>query len=104
MTEDEQVAEEAVRLYRLAAEQGDANAQFNLGVAYRNGRGVARDFAEAVRWYRLAAEQGFAVAQNYLGAMYDNGEGVERDHEEAVRWYRLADGQENEGEDYVSNR
>jgi len=71
---------------------------------YDNGDGVAQNYAEAVRWYRLAAKQGYAVAQNYLGAMYDNGEGVERDHEEAVRWYRLADGQENEGEDYVSNR
>jgi len=95
---------EKLDLLKQHAEQGDAEAQFNLGVMYDNGDGVAQNYAEAVRWYRLAAAQGYAVAQNYLGAMYDNGEGVERDHEEAVRWYRLADGQENEGEDYVSNR
>ena len=75
-------AAEAVRWYRLAAEQGDATAQFNLGVMYANG--------EAVRWYRLAAEQGYAAAQFNLGVMYANGEGVPEDDAEAVRWYRLA--------------
>ena len=46
------------------AEQGDATAQFNLGVMYANGgEGVPEDDAEAVRWYRLAAEQGYAAAQ-----------------------------------------
>ena len=49
---------EAVRWYRLAAEQGDAYAQYNLGLMYRKGEGVPQDDAEAVRWYRLAAEQG----------------------------------------------
>ena len=61
---------EAVRWYRLAAEQGDADAQYSLGNMNAEGRGVARDDAEAVRWYRLAAEQGYARAQNRLGAMY----------------------------------
>ena len=51
---------EAVRWFRLAAEQGDATAQNNLGVRYGTGRGVPQDDAEAVRWYRLAAEQGHA--------------------------------------------
>ena len=49
---------EAVRWYRLAAEQGYAIAQHNLGVMYDKGEGVLKDDAEAVRWYRLAAEQG----------------------------------------------
>ena len=51
---------EAVKWYRLAAEQGYAEAQSNLGVMYNNGRGVPQDDAEAVKWYRLAAEQGYA--------------------------------------------
>ena len=55
------------------AEQGDANAQFNLGFMYDNGEGVPQDYAEAVRWYRLAAEQGNAFAQVNLGVMYANG-------------------------------
>ena len=53
---------------RHAAEQGDADAQYNLKVAYGTGEGVAQDDAEAVRWYRLAAEQGNAGAQLALGS------------------------------------
>ena len=48
---------------RARAEQGDAEAQFNLGVMYSNGEGVPQDDAEAVRWYRLAAAQGYARAR-----------------------------------------
>ena len=81
---------EAVRWYRLAADQGDANAQYNLGLKYASGEGVPEDDAEAVRWYRLAADQGLAIAQNNLGLMYASGEGVPEDDAEAVRWYRLA--------------
>ena len=54
---------EAVKWYRLAAEQGDACAQYRLGSMYDYGDGVAEDRAEAVRWYRLAAEQGHAEAR-----------------------------------------
>jgi hypothetical protein len=54
---------EAVRLYRLAADQGNANALFNLGVMYKNGRGgLAKDKREAARLYKLAADQGDADA------------------------------------------
>ncbi len=49
---------EAVRLYSLAAEQGLAIAQVNLGTMFELGKGVAQDRAEAIRWYRLAAAQG----------------------------------------------
>ena len=55
---------------RLAAEEGDAAAQFNLGVMYADGRGVPQDETEAVRWYRLAAERGNARAQANLGVKY----------------------------------
>ena len=75
---------------RRLAEQGDADAQFNLGVMYANGEGVLKDEAEAVRWFRLAADQGNAFAQYDLGVMYANGEGVPQDDAEAVRWFRLA--------------
>ena len=80
----------ALRLLRPLAEQGDADAQFNLGFLYAKGEGVPQDHAEAVKWYRLAAEQGNAQAQNDLGASYVNGEGVPQDYAEAVKWYRLA--------------
>ena len=49
---------EATRWYRLAADQGDAPAQYNLGVRYDNGKGVPQDLAEAALWFGLAAEQG----------------------------------------------
>jgi TPR repeat protein len=53
---------EAVRLFRLAAAQGRAIAQYNMGVMFENGKGVAQDRGEAIRWYRLAAAQGEANA------------------------------------------
>ena len=53
---------EAVRLYRLAAEQGHASAQLWLGIMFEYGKGVAQDRAEAIRWYRLAAAQWHAAA------------------------------------------
>ena len=83
--------EEAINaLFRLAAEQGHASAQYNLGVMYATGEGVPEDDAEAVRWYRMAAEQSNASAQYNLGVMYYTGEGVPGDDAEAARWYRMA--------------
>ena len=75
---------------RLAAEQGDVEAQNRLGGLYHEGRGVAQDYAEAVKWLRLAAEQGLAVAQYGLAVMYRDGEGVAQDHAAEVKWLRLA--------------
>jgi TPR repeat protein len=54
---------EAVKWYRMAAEHGDANAQFNLGEYFMYGRGVARNQGEAVKWYHKAAEQGHVNAR-----------------------------------------
>ena len=80
----------ALHEWRPLAEQGDADAQYNLGVMYENGRGVPQNDAEAVKWYRKAAEQGLASAQNNLGLMYANGRGVPQNDAEAVKWYRKA--------------
>ena len=57
---------EAVRWFRLSADQGEAGGQANLGWMHENGRGVQRDRVEAVRWYRRAAEQGYSWAQEQL--------------------------------------
>ncbi len=80
----------ALKEWRPLAEQGHAEAQYNLGVLYDQGRGVSQDYQEALRWYRRAADQGDAYAQNNLGYMYEYGEGVPQDYQEALRWYRLA--------------
>lgn len=72
------------------AEKGDRVAQFNMGINYANGLGVAKDLVQAVFWYRKAAEQGDAEAQFNLGYSYDNGEGVPKDEIEAYAYYNLA--------------
>ncbi len=85
-----QDAREAVKWYRLAAEQGLAKAQSNLGVLYAKGEGVTQDKRETVKWWRLAAEQGHASAQYNLGVSYSKGEGVIQNFSEAYIWYSLA--------------
>lgn len=70
----------ALHEWKPLAEQGDADAQYNLGFMYDKGQGVPQDYAEAVRWYQASAEQGDAPAQNSLGFMYSNGQGVPQDY------------------------
>ena len=70
------------------AMQGEALAQYTLGVMYDRGLSVMQNYPEAVRWYRAAAEQGHTTAQFSLGVMYAAGEGVGRDYQEAFRWFR----------------
>ncbi len=74
----------ALTEFRPLAQQGNAVAQFSLGVMYLEGRGVPQDDAEAVRWHRQAAEQGLAEAQFSLGGMYLDGRGVPEDDATAV--------------------
>jgi TPR repeat protein len=81
---------EAVRWYRMAAEQGNARGQGNLGFMYANGQGVPQDYAEAVRLYRMAAEQGNGRAQGNLGTLYGSGHGVPRDIVLAHMWFNIA--------------
>ena len=87
MTQDNR---QAAACYRKAAEQGYADAQFNLGVAYAYGEGVRQDYARAAVWLRKAAEQGHAEAQRSLGWLYSEGEGVKRSHAEACFWLDLS--------------
>ena len=76
--------------YRKAAEEGDADSQYNLGWMYKNGRGVEKDDKKAVKWVRKAAEQGIADAEYNLGVSYAEGSGIEQDDKEAAKWYRKA--------------
>ena len=85
----------ALREWRPLAEQGNALAQYNLGVMYDNGRGVPQDYAEAMKWYRKAAAQGHAWALWTLGGIYENGLAVPQDYVEAHKWYNLAAAQGN---------
>jgi TPR repeat protein len=60
---------EAVRLYRLAAEQGNVSAQYNLGVMYSSGEGVPEDDVRAYMWHNLSAAQGNEIAQRNKGVV-----------------------------------
>ena len=75
-----------VELLKQAAEQGDAAAQYYLGLMYANGKGVAQNNAEAKYWFTLAAYQRNADAQFYLGLLCD----LAQDLAEAVKWYTKA--------------
>lgn len=81
---------QAFAIFKRLAEQGDANAQYNLGLMYDNGYGIKQDYAQAVSWYRKAAEQWNADAQYNLGNMYSDGQGVRQSHSEAMIWWQKA--------------
>ena len=81
---------ESIQSIQAQAEQGDAEAQFNLGVAHDNGRGIPQDYAEAAKWYRRAAEQGHAEALTNLGVMRFLGAGIPQSYREAYVWLSLA--------------
>lgn len=82
--------------YLKVAKQGDAKAQFKIGVFYDNGKVVTQDLTKAIEWYTKAAEQGYAKAQYNLGNSYYKGEGVEKDIKEAAKWYAKATAQGHE--------
>ena len=63
------------------AEQGDSQAQFNLGVMYYDGRDVEQSYEIAAEWFRKSAEQGNSAAPYNLALMYDEGRGVEQSDE-----------------------
>ena len=69
---------------------GFADAQYNLGIMYANGRGIPQDYVQAHMWLNLAADQGYATAQFNLGFMYAQGRGVPQDYVQAHMWLNLA--------------
>ncbi len=85
------VVAQSLDALKVEAGQGDAQAQYHLGVMlYDNARGALRDYPEAAKWFRQAAAQGHALAQYNLGVMYYRGEGTPRDYAEAAKWFRQA--------------
>ncbi|HEC19813.1 MAG TPA: sel1 repeat family protein [Gammaproteobacteria bacterium] len=87
---DEKDFSKAFTIFSRLAEAGNPEAQYNLAMLYRTGKGVAKDPVASLRWFRRAAEQGVADAQYYMGYFYDNGEGVTQDPKKAFAWYRKA--------------
>lgn len=72
----------AIRELRPVAEKGNARAQFELGIIYLYGEGVAASDKIAASWFRKAAEQGYILAKLSLGTMYVDGRGVPQDFTE----------------------
>src|SRR5436309_7328966 len=76
----------AVSIWRPLAEKGDADAEFNLGQAYRLGRGVPSNLAAAQTWFERAANQGHIDAQTTLGLLlFQNG-----DQAAGIKWLKQA--------------
>lgn len=87
--------EEAVKYYRMAANQGDAEGEFGLGSMLAAGEGVPKNYGEAFKWIKRAAERSYLPAVNALAEAYwtgDLGLGQEgrKDQEQALRWIRQA--------------
>ena len=80
---------------QLAASQGDAWAQSDLGDYFVDGLVIDTDYQSAAFWYHKAAEQGYAPAQTNLGWLYMAGHGVPPDRKVAVQWFRKAANQGN---------
>ena len=83
----------AHKIFFKLAEQGDVEAQFNLGLMYGKGKGVKKDYSKAIQWWGLAADQGNGKAQTNLGWMYEIGKGVPKDENKAAHWYEIASSQ-----------
>lgn len=93
----EQNYEEAFDWFMKAADGGNAAAQYNLGLCYRNGWGVASDSLESFNWFMKAAEGGNASAQYKLGLCYLDGKGVVPDSLESFKWINKAAEQDHTG-------
>jgi len=90
------------QLYQPKANQGDADAQFNLALLYYHGAGTPRDTRYAIYWYKKAAEQGHVNAQYNLGTLYRYGYGEEvlQDSKQTVYWLTKAAEQGNVNAQY----
>jgi TPR repeat protein len=81
---------DALQWYFDAAQAGNAQAQFLLGLKYETGTDVTRDFAAAANWYEKAARQGYLEAQFKLATFLARGRGRDADPVAAAQWYERA--------------
>lgn len=100
----------ALKLLTKAADQGFVSAQYDLGIMYTEGKGVAKDEKQASLWYTKAAVNGFEIAQLKMGRLHLTGEGVKQDYEKAAFWFLEAsskgnaEGQYNLGQLYLTGQ
>jgi hypothetical protein len=82
--------QDALALFRQAADLGDSRAMQDLGEMFMEGAAVSKDDEEAARWFRKGADKGNTSAMLYLGGMYRLGNGVEQSDKDAADWFRKA--------------
>lgn len=80
----------AFSVFRQLAAAGNALGQYNLGVYYRDGLGVAQDYDAARSWFEAAAAQDNSDALNNLGVLYDHGLGIAQDSNRARQYFEQA--------------
>ena len=81
-------AEQNFKACQLAAENGRADAQKQLGSLYFAGEGVQQNYQQALHWFEQAAAQGDAIAAYNVGVLHDKGLGLKKNYKEASKWYR----------------
>jgi len=92
----QEISKQGIENIVKAAEQGDVDAQAELGAMFLYGKGVTKNRTEALKWYHKAAEQGHSKAQNKLGDSYQYGRnGVIKDRSIAIKWYQKSAEQGN---------
>jgi len=79
-----------IKWLTMAANEGLASAQYNLGLMYLNGSGVSQDDKTAFKWIQKAAIQRHVNAEYHLAVLYAKGQGVTRDREVAIEWLKIA--------------
>jgi hypothetical protein len=87
---DDESLELAIEACRTAAEEGDLQAQFEIGEFYYQGERVERDIEKALEWFEQASIQGHPGAQYQLGLMHFQGEGVTRNLPQAYIILKMA--------------
>jgi putative methionine-R-sulfoxide reductase with GAF domain len=86
---------------RTLANNGDAEAQWELGSRYRHGEGIPQDDVQAAKWFQLAAEQGHLASQRAIGSSYWSGRGVPKNLSKAYFWSAVA---ANEGDEISASQ
>jgi len=81
---------EAMKLYKKAAAEGNAEAGYRIGVLYETGKGVSKNYGKAAEWYSSSAEMFNSTAMYRMGFLHEKGMGVPKSMQEAEKWYRRA--------------
>src|SRR5580704_8089110 len=89
----------AFKEWKAAADKGQPEAQYDLGLLYAKGLGVQRDLQVAQQWYEAAATQGNAQAEYSLGQMYAQGWGIPANDASTLHWMEMANGSNGDSQE-----